>query len=194
MASRINVYDATVSLSRLTTVLTTPSLKPTLNLPSWFPPATKDKDRVTHCLGAGSTAHATGDVVAWAGRQRGRGDRKHSQRAALYTVLRRTSIQQAHILPYAKLLCSNSGQSAFSPSHQAPCLPHSTGKERCLEDQLNHRHTVSFLEHCRSQLVLLYVWPVIPVGQHTSFLSWQEDGGVMNYSGDTCIFALFPEG
>ena len=28
-----------VSLSRLTTVLTTPSLKPTLNFPSWLPPA-----------------------------------------------------------------------------------------------------------------------------------------------------------
>lgn len=41
MASRVSAYDATVSLSRLTTVLTTPSLKPTLNLPSWFPPAAK---------------------------------------------------------------------------------------------------------------------------------------------------------
>lgn len=45
MASRIRAYDATVSLSRLTTVLTTPSLKPTLNLPSWFPPAARNKDR-----------------------------------------------------------------------------------------------------------------------------------------------------
>lgn len=45
MASRISAYDATVSLSRLTTVLTTPSLKPTLNLPSWFPPAAKDRDQ-----------------------------------------------------------------------------------------------------------------------------------------------------
>lgn len=46
------MYDATVSLSRLTTVLTTPSLKPTLNLPSWFPPAAKGKDQVTRCLGS----------------------------------------------------------------------------------------------------------------------------------------------
>lgn len=50
------MYDATVSLSRLTTVLTTPSLKPTLNLPSWFPPAAKEKQQVTHCL----DAHAAG--------------------------------------------------------------------------------------------------------------------------------------
>lgn len=38
MASTINVYAAWVSLSRPTTVRTTPSLKPTLNLPSWLPP------------------------------------------------------------------------------------------------------------------------------------------------------------
>lgn len=60
------MYDATVSLSRLTTVLTTPSLKPTLNLPSWFPPAAKDKDQVIRCLDAGSGAHTAGDAAAWA--------------------------------------------------------------------------------------------------------------------------------
>lgn len=38
IASTINVYAACVSLSRPTTVRTTPSLKPTLNLPSWLPP------------------------------------------------------------------------------------------------------------------------------------------------------------
>lgn len=52
MASRISAYDATVSLSRLTTVLTTPSLKPTLNLPSWFPPAVKDRDQNVIITGA----------------------------------------------------------------------------------------------------------------------------------------------
>lgn len=79
MASRISVYDATVSLSRLTTVLTTPSLKPTLNLPSWFPPAAaKDKDQVARCPDAGSRAHAAGDAAAWARGQPGRGNRKCS--------------------------------------------------------------------------------------------------------------------
>lgn len=38
IASTIKVYAAWVSLSRPTTVRTTPSLKPTLNLPSWLPP------------------------------------------------------------------------------------------------------------------------------------------------------------
>lgn len=60
MASRISVYDATVSLSRLTTVLTTPSLKPTLNLPSWFPPAAKDMEQVVGMQGA--RARAVGDA------------------------------------------------------------------------------------------------------------------------------------
>lgn len=38
IASTMSVYAAWVSLSRPTTVRTIPSLKPTLNLPSWFPP------------------------------------------------------------------------------------------------------------------------------------------------------------
>lgn len=38
IASTTRVYAAWVSLSRPTTVRTIPSLKPTLNLPSWLPP------------------------------------------------------------------------------------------------------------------------------------------------------------
>lgn len=38
IASTMRVYAAWVSLSSPTTVRTIPSLKPTLNLPSWFPP------------------------------------------------------------------------------------------------------------------------------------------------------------
>lgn len=47
IASTISVYDAWASLSSPTTVRTTPSLKPTLNLPSWLPPENKEHKRIS---------------------------------------------------------------------------------------------------------------------------------------------------
>lgn len=57
IASTIRVYAAWVSLSRATTVRTTPSLKPTLNLPSWLPSKNTEHKHIPKLIYSVSVKH-----------------------------------------------------------------------------------------------------------------------------------------